>query len=153
MATTKIDYKNGKGFWINEAFMQLAINYIYQEIQKPQYIFTNKQDLIEDLLDDLNGHTKGYLVLMWHEYLQNQSDEQSMIQVLQGVKIILQNKGAFITLLELKSISTEDKDFKLFYSRKPFPTSELIKIINALTQILQGTWNSTNFDMKIEYQY
>lgn len=153
MATTKIDYKERKGFYINEAYIQLAFCYIYQEAKKSQYNFSNKQEILESLEDDINGYTYGYLVLMWHEDLVNQSDEQTMLQVLQKVKTTLQGKGSYISVAELQSIPTEDEDFKILYSRKPFPTAELIKIIDALIKMLQGTWDSTNYNMDINYQY
>ena len=147
MARTFIDYKEGKGFEINEVYIQLAFCYIYQEAKKSQYIFSNKQEVLESLQDDING----YLVLMWHDDLVNQSDEQTMLQVLQNVKTALQSKGAYISVAELQTIPTEDKDFKRFYGRYPFPTSELIKVIDALIQMLQGTWESTNYNMDINY--
>lgn len=153
MATTKIDYKERKGFYINEAYIQLAFCYIYQEAKKSQYNFSNKQEILESLQDDINGYTYGYLVLMWHDDLVNQSDEQTMLQVLQNVKTTLQGKGAYISVAELQSIPTKDEDFKILYSRKPFPTAELIKIIDALIKMLQGTWDSTNYNMDINYQY
>ena len=93
MARTFIDYKEGKGFEINEVYIQLAFCYIYQEAKKSQYIFSNKQEILESLQDDING----YLVLMWHDDLVNQSDEQTMLQVLQNVKTALQSKGAYIS--------------------------------------------------------
>ena len=147
MARTFIDYKEGKGFEINEVYIQLAFCYIYQEAKKSQYIFSNKQEILESLQDDING----YFVLMWHDDLVNQSDDHSMLQVLQNVKTALQSKGAYISVAELQTIPTEDKDFKRFYGRYPFPTSELIKVIDALIQMLQGTWESTNYNMDINY--
>lgn len=153
MATTKIDFKEGKGFWINEAYIQLAFYYIYQEVKKSQYLFSNKDDLIYDFETSINGFRQGYLVLMWDEDLMGQKDEQTMLQVLQNVKITLQSKGNNISVAELQSIPTEDDDFKILYSRKPFPTIEMIKIIDALIKMLLGTWDSTNFSMDINYQY
>lgn len=151
MARTFIDYKEGKGFEINEVYIQLAFCYIYQEAKKAYYNFSNKDDLMYDFETSINGLRHGYLVLNWDDDLVNQSDEQTMLQVLENVKITLQNKGSFISVAELQTIPTEDKDFKRFYGRYPFPISELIKIIDALIQMLQGTWESTNYNMDINY--
>ena len=153
MARTFIDYKDNKGFEINEAYIQLAFCYIYQEARKSQYIFSNKDDLMYDFETSINGLRQGYLVLNWDEDLANQSDEQRMLQVLQNVKITLQSKGSYISVAELQAIPTEDDDFKVLFSRKPFPATELIKIIDALIKMLQGTWDSTNYSMDINYQY
>lgn len=76
-----------------------------------------------------------------------------MVQVLRTVKTITQNKGVNISIAELQAIPTADKDFKLFYSRNPFPTAELIKVIDALIKMLQNTWDSTDYDMEINYRY
>lgn len=154
MATTKIRYKEEKGFWISEAFIQLAFCYIFQEAKKSQYNFSNKQDLLGDFEDKINGYRNGYLILGWdEEVITSKTEEQTMLQVLQKVKVTLQSKGSYISVAELQSIPTEDKDFKILYSRKPFPTAELIKIIDALIKMLQGTWDSTNYSMDINYQY
>jgi hypothetical protein len=154
MARTFIDYKEGKGFEINETYMQLAIHYIYTETKKSQHTFSNKQDLLGDFEDKINGYRNGYLILGWdNEVITSHTEEQTMLQVLQNVKSTLHSKGSYISLSELQSIPTEDKDFKLLYSRKPFPTDELIKIIDALIKMLQGNWDSTNYSMEINYQY
>ncbi|MGE8552402.1 MAG: hypothetical protein ACN6OB_00510 [Chryseobacterium jejuense] len=152
MANCKIVYKNDKGFWIAESFSQLFMHYIYKELQKPQYIFSNKQELLEDLEDNINGYCNGYIGLNW-EGLMSSAEEQTMIQVLQNVKISLQNKGASISVAELKSIPTEDIHFQYILDKKPFPTSELIRVINALIQMLQGTWTSTNYEMDLNWRY
>jgi len=152
MATELIDYKD-KGFQISDIFMQLAIYNINEELKKNQYIFTNKDALQEYHESIINGHMAGWLILDWDTIIVNKAEEQNMIQILQIVKTTILNKGSYISVGELQAIPTMDKDFKLFYSRKPFPTSELIKIVDALIEMLQGTWEFTNYDMNINYQY
>lgn len=151
MPETKIDYKDKKGFWIEESFMQLCMYYIYLELQNNQYVFANKTELLEDLNDKLNGLTKGYLVLEWDDILINITEEQTMCSVLNNVKLNLMTHGAYLTVSNLQAIPLEDKDLRKLYSKKPFPVSELIKIVNALIQMLEGTWTSTNYGMDINY--
>lgn len=152
MSQSKMFYSQNKGFWIHEIYMQLVMHYIHQELIKTQYNFSNKQDLVDDLEDNINGICSGYIGLNWEDVIvAGTTEEQTMISALQNVKTTLQNKGAFISVNELQAIPTEDWDFKVYY-RKPFPTSELIKIVDALIQMLQGTWTSTNYDMKINYK-
>ncbi|QIH35521.1 hypothetical protein [Sphingobacterium sp. DR205] len=153
MATTFIDYKDDKGFYIAETFMQLVTHYIYEEAKKEQYIFSNKEDILEDMEWDINGIHAGYLVLMWHEYFNGAPDEQVMLQVLGNVKKTLQNKGPQISVAELMSIKTEDHVLKYILDKKPFPTAELIRVIDALIQMLEGTWESTNYDMDLNWRY
>ncbi|KQR67666.1 hypothetical protein [Pedobacter sp. Leaf176] len=150
--TSLIKYKN-KGFWINENFMQLLFNYLYIEVQKKEYVFVDKQDLLEELNEGVKGWYKGYFSLSWEEILKNTSDEQNLIKLLQNMKIILQNKGLNISAAELQSINVEDDTFNYLFSRKPFPIIELNKIIDALIEMLNGTWNYTNYRMEINYQY
>lgn len=151
-ATTLIKYKN-KGFWINENFMQLLFNYLYEEVQKSEYVFLDKNDLLDDLKEGVKGWYKGYFALSWEEILKVPADEQNLIKLLQNVKVVLQNKKSNISVNELQSIDVEDDTFKYLFSRKPFPTSELIKIIDALIKMLQGTWEFTNYNMEINYHY
>lgn len=153
MATTKIVYKENKGFWINESFMQLAYCYIYEELKKSQYTVTNKNQLLDEIKFHIDGYSTGIMSLGWYGFVETDAEKQTMVTVLQNVKVTLQSKGSYISVAELQSIPTEDKDFKILYSRKPFPTAELIKIIDALIKMLQGTWDSTNYNMDINYQY
>lgn len=152
MSTTLIEYNNGKGFWIHEIYMQLAYCYIYEVLSNPQYILTNKEDMLYSIKFHIDAYSTGSMSLGWDNFITNHVDKQTTIQVLQNVKTTLKNKGAFISVEELQAIPTEDGDFKIYY-RDPFPTAELIKIIDALIQMLQGTWTSTNHNMEISYKY
>jgi len=150
MADVKLDYKQKKGFWIHETYAQLIFQFIYAELQKPQYVFSRKIEILEDCKDIVNGVTNGYMALMWHELLINQSDEETMIQVLKNIIKNLYAKGHSITMAELKSMPSEDEHWKAVMN-KDFPVNELIRIFNALIQILEGNWESTNYDMKINW--
>jgi hypothetical protein len=150
MAVTFIEYQNNKGFYIHEDYIQLVFMYIYPEMQKSQYNFTNKVDLLYDCKSIVNGIRSGYLGLTWHNYLTGSADEQLMIQLLQNVVSILQTKGEYISVSELQSLPTEDSHW-LRLMDKNFPVNELIKIFNALTEMLQGTWTSLNYDMTIDW--
>lgn len=153
MATTFIEYKDHKGFWIHESFMQLVFHYIYDEIKKTEYNFTNKNQLLEEIKFQIDGYSCGSVSLGWYGFVENNIEKQSMITALQNIKTYLQSLGAHISITQLQSIPTEDEDFKRLYSRKPFPVSELVKILNALIEMLKGNWNSTNYDMEIDYKY
>lgn len=133
--------------------MQLLFNYLYNEVQKDHYIFSEKDDLVDDFKEGSKGWCKGYFALSWEEILKSYSDEQNLINLLQNTKIILQNKESTISVAEIQSIDVDDDTFKYLFSRKPFPTSELLKIIDVLIEMLQGTWNSNNYNMEINYSY
>ena len=151
MSETKITFENNKGFWIHEIYMQLSYCYIYEVLSNPQYILTNKEDMLYSIKFHIDAYSTGSMSLGWNNFITNQMDKQTTIQALQNVKTTLQNKGAYISVEELQAIPTEDEDFKIYY-RDPFPTAEIIKIIEALIQMLQGTWTSTNYSMDIVYK-
>lgn len=153
MASAFIQYQNGIGFNIAEEFMQLMIYYVQEELEKPQYTFRNKNLFIMGHEGIINGISSGYLTLPWKKILVSIEEEHTMIQILQNVKITLQNKGAVISVSELQSIQTDDEDFKYLYSRNPFPVTELIKVIDVLIQMLKCTWASNNYYMDINYKY
>ena len=151
MAVTYIDYKDDKGFYIVEDAMELAFQYIYKELKKEEvYSFTNKEGLLQDAEYNVNGWCRGYLVLMWHEELEGLADEQEMIRLLENIVSQLQKKGEFISVEEIHSFPSEAEDWKSFWYT-PFPTKNLLNIFDALIKMLKGEWESTNYDMKIDF--
>jgi len=148
MSQTKIEYEGGKGFWINEVFVQLAFHFIYDEMLKPSYVFTNKPDLLYDCLAIINGHRSGVLVLNWDDDLEGAEDEQQMILLLTNVVATLRSKGAYIPAAELQAMPTEDAHW-LRVMDKDFPVAELVRICEALIQLLRRSWEGENDAMEI----
>lgn len=150
MPDCKITYKEDKGFWIEEVFMQLIYHYIYDELIKPEYNVPNKNQLLDEIKFHIDGYSTGVMSLGWYGFIESDVEIQTMIQVLENVKLSLNNKGQYISVSDLQSIPTEDDEFKFYYST-PFPIPELIKVLNALIQMLNNTWTSKTYDMKIAY--
>jgi hypothetical protein len=146
-----IDYKN-KGFQTSDSFIQLALYYINEELKDKKYIITSKNSLQKYNEDVLNGSMAGWFAFLWDDYIISSNDEQIMTQALQVTKSSIATRGEFISVNELQAIPTKDLHFKNFF-HKPFPTSELIKIIDALSQMLEGTWQYDNYNMEINYKY
>ncbi|NOT94322.1 hypothetical protein [Ferruginibacter sp.] len=151
MATTFIDYKEDKGFYIHELFMQLAFLYIYEELKKQEYNFIKKADLLYDCKSKIDGIHSSYFVLSWDDNLVGSDDEQQMIELLKNVINNLQAKGEFISVAEMQEMPTEDGHFKSVMDA-PFPVSELLRIFNALIEMLGGKWDSTNYGMDIKWR-
>ena len=149
MSRADIDYKD-KGFVTSDLFIQLALFYINEELKNDKYTFSEKNSLLKYNEEVINGVFAGWFTFFWDSYLLNLRDEQTMIQILENVKSAIRIKGDFISVEELQSIPTKDGDFKLLY-RRPFPTTELIRIFNALSELLKGTWQYENYEMEIEY--
>lgn len=150
MPVSKITYKQNKGFWVEEIFMQLVYHYIHEELIKPQYLVKDKHILLKSIRDRINGYFIGIMSLGWRNLIETNSEIQTMTQVLENVKTTLKSKGTYISIVELQNISTEDVEFKLYLSN-PFPTSDLIEILNALIQMLNGSWTSTDYEMQIDF--
>lgn len=151
MGIELIDYKD-RGFEISDFFMQLALYYINEELRKEPYIFTNKYSLEEYHKSVTKGHMVGWFAFLWDSYIVNPFEEQTMIDILQTVKTIIHSKGSYISITELQTIPTEDPDFKTFFEQ-PILTAELIKIFDALIQLLQGTWHYTKYDLDSDIKY
>lgn len=151
MATELMGYK-GKGFITSDIFMQLALYYIHEELKKDQYVFIQKETLTDYHLMVINGKMGGWFAFLWDEYISNSSEEQTMVHILQIVKDRIHHKGAYISLSELESIPRVDGDFKIFYN-KPFPTADLINILETLIEMLQGNWDHEAYDIHINYYY
>lgn len=153
MPTTFITFGNNKGFWIHEFYMQLAYYFIYEELIKLQYGLSNKDELLDRLKFHIDGYSSGIMSLDWYDVIKSTEDIQTVISLLENLKKVIHKKGKQITVSELKNITSIDYEFKRLYSRNPFPSDELIKILDALKQMLEGNWESNNYDMKIKYEY
>ncbi|MBP9689980.1 MAG: hypothetical protein KBE91_10245, partial [Bacteroidia bacterium] len=101
-----IDYRDNKGFYISNIFMQLLIHYINEELKKSQHIFTNKNRFLRENESVISGVCAGYFAITWDSIIVNSIEEQTMVQVLQNVKSTVQSKGAYITVEELQAIPT-----------------------------------------------
>jgi len=151
MARTYVKYKNRSGFWISEPYLQLAYNYIYAELVKPQYNLECKVDLLSFIKFQIDGFALDMMSLGWNSYFVNETEIQVMIGILQQVNIDLFAKGTYIATQELRLIQSKDEYFKNFYYYKHFPVTELIKIIDAIIQLLENTWETINYNMEIIY--
>ncbi|MGL6126889.1 hypothetical protein [Chryseobacterium artocarpi] len=150
MGSIGLMYKD-KGFWLAKCVAQFAMHYIRLELEKPQYLFTQKEDLLEDLSDNINGYCSGYVGLNWDNVIEP-AEEQIMAEVLRNVKHALENKGTEISADELMSISTEDHTLQYIFDQ-PFPVSEMVRVISILIQMVEGSWDSTNYEMDLKWRY
>lgn len=153
MGQTLVEYEKDKGFWIAETMMQLVLHYILQEMEKPEHLIPNKSDLLEDTKFHINGYSGGHMYFSLFDEINSPADEQVMIQILNNVKTTLQNKGSLISVEELMSIPTDDLTLKYILDKKPFPTAELIRVMDALIQILERTWPHKDYEMDLNWKY
>ncbi|MGN7866994.1 hypothetical protein [Chryseobacterium sp. 22458] len=153
MGKTLVEYEKDKGFWISESMMQLVLHYILEEAEKPECSLPDKEDLVMDLKFHINGYSRGYMSVGLFDSIESPADEQLMIQLLNDVKTGLQKKGNLISVEELMKIPTEDLAFKYILDKKPFPTAELIRVMNALIQMLERIWDHKDYQMELDWTY
>lgn len=153
MGKTLVEYEKDKGFWISESMMQLVLHYILEEAKKPEHLLPNKADLVMDLKFHINGYSRSYMSVGLFNDIESSADEQLMIQLLNTVKTTLQNKGNLISVEELMKIPTDDLALKYILDKKPFPTAELIRVIDALIQMLERTWVHKDYQMELNWTY
>ena len=152
MATTFIDYKDDKGFWIAEIYMELTFEYINQALSNTKDEIPFRDDLLFEHEFFSNGYSKGILTLLWNSFLQYDKDnEQIMIGLVEETKQLVASKGKHISTKELNSYE-EKKESNVVW-HKPLKTSEIIKILDALILMLKDQWDETSYDMKIDYSF
>jgi hypothetical protein len=153
MGKTLVEYEKNKGFWISESIMQLVLHYIIEEIEKSELPIPNQSDLLMDLKFHVNGYSRSYMSVGLFDHIDSLADEQIMIQLLNTVKKTLQDKGSLVSVEELMNIPTHDLALKYILDKKPFPTAELIRVIDALIQMLERTWNHQEYQMELNWNY
>jgi hypothetical protein len=147
---TLVIYKDDtKGFWITESQLQVVLHYILQELKLPKYSFSNKAHIIDDFEFIINGYMHSYLYLSLADLLDDTIKAQEFVRVLQQVKLNFRFKDEFISVAELLAIPTEDDSFREVFGYWPYSKFEVILIIDALNELITGTWNRgiENFDL------
>lgn len=135
-------------FWIAEHFMQIMFHYIYEELVKPEYVFTDKEEFLYVTRFHIDGYSTGIMWLGWEKFVETEDEIQAMIVLLEKVKLGLL-KEEYISVKELEAIPSEDTFFKSI-NNSPLATSELVRIFDALINLLNGTWAYNNHDLKID---
>ncbi len=139
MGLCRMSYK-GFSFWIPDIDMQLMFYYIYKEMIKTQYHFTQKTKLLRMTDFLVRGYAFGDLWLGWEKYFTTEEDSRTMVLLLENVRLNMQDKGNEISAEEIETIPIDDSHFKRCIDR-PFPVPELVRITVALIQMVNGTWD------------
>jgi hypothetical protein len=154
MAQTRIKYKNDKGFWIPEACMEIVSNYICEAFE--QRGLDNRPEWYMDLYDDFEVARKGVLigmlVILFESTIPDAVGEQEFVSVLNDAKEILSKAGKEISTEKLNEF--EDKKPDKYFSRKwskPMQVKDLVKVLDILTQMMNGVWEETDYEVKFEH--
>lgn len=153
MGQTYIDYKEGKGFWVAEIYMELTYEYILQALHSIEDDLNIREELIWDIEFNIKGFARGMLTLTWHSFLKNKEQIDEMVFVLNNTRNLLLDKREYISVEELNKYEVKKEDMASNWP-KPMKTSEVIKIVDGLILMLQDKWDKpNNYGMDIAYSF
>lgn len=149
--STFIDYEEDKGFWIDEAYMELVFYFIWKTFNRinPDVDFKEKMEWY--LESAASSGLYGMLVLGWQDILKTPKEEEEMIEILETTKKDLEVFGEFISIEELTEAASYEKnpEYRSKWS-KPLKTEEVIKVIEALITMLKKEWTE---DQNLDFDY
>jgi len=152
MGETKIDYKENKGFWIAEIYMELTYEYILQALNTSVLDIPFIEEFKEDLLFHTEGLAKGMFVLTWGSFIKTKDDKQLVISILEETRSLLESKGEIILAFELNEFEIKKEEVASKWPN-PIKTFEIIKIIDTLILMFKGEWTKTRYGMEIDYSF
>lgn len=142
---TRISNKDAKGFWIDIADVEVLSHFLIQIFDK--HNLKSKNEAFDDMYDDLILNRQGIRYSMTNIYLQfleNQDDIYTMIQVLEEAKILISELGEFITVDFINGLNQyRDKPEQWNWS-KPIYTSSFIKVLDIMILMLKNEWQETD---------
>jgi hypothetical protein len=139
MRDTRIEYK-GKGFWIEELFIEVLSYYIATEFEKKSIVDYSLalQDVYEYLKMNHSGSSVGMVNILLDDSLKSQTDERDLIAVLEATKVTLAAKGEKIEIDELNAIEGQKVDaFKSPWSTMIY-VSSLTGVLDIIIKMLKG---------------
>jgi hypothetical protein len=142
-----IQYKE-KGFWIPEAFIEVLSQYIceaYEQIGLDEFP-ENLKEIYNECDSNRSGASIGMVNILLDEYIVNESEKNLLFSVFEQTKILLQLKGTELSIADLNSFEDHKVD-DYFKSEWHFPikTQSLIATLNIMEQMLNETWESSNY--------
>ncbi|MDJ1481569.1 hypothetical protein QNI16_13805 [Cytophagaceae bacterium YF14B1] len=140
MATSYIAYKE-KGFWSNDTFVELSVDYIIKTFQAK----SSETQWIKDYIDQwlfhiAKGNFLGFIDLGFDKYLIDENRVTSFIDLIRETKSYLLTKGDWLSHQELNLFIVHDK----LQSRwsADLPTDTISKTLDKLELLLLGEWPS-----------
>lgn len=136
MATSYIKYKD-KGFWVNDTFTELAVEYLISTIREQDVIDLWLQDYIKDKLFYISkGYFSSFINLGFEDYLKSESDVAYFITVIEQTIATLKRKGDFLSKDELNNFIIDVKLQSKFTT--DFPSWTVIETLKRFKQLLLG---------------
>lgn len=148
----KIKYQ-GKGFWIYSNFIELLSQYICSRFET-NGLATYNQNLL-NIYDSCDGNRTGEKIgivgFSINDDIQNSTDKNTLITVLQQTKIDIAALGSELSISALNQFESNKSDdyFKVKWAF-PVKTQSLIGTIDIIIDLLNGNLQYDNY--LINYQ-
>jgi len=147
MSETWIELEKDKGFWIDEAFVEILSYYICKTCQSKGMakLAPCILKLYDDCYGNCSGVDSGMVGLLLDKYILTSQDETEAIQIFEDTKNTILKLGTRIStesLLKIEANKLADsfrRDWKI-----PIHTSSLIEVLTILQKMLRHEWESTN---------
>ncbi|MCM0667027.1 hypothetical protein [Flavobacterium tyrosinilyticum] len=146
MADTKINYR-GKGFWIEESFIELLSEYISKTFETIglNTFSTNLLQIYNDCDTNRSGESTGMVGILLDRYINNIEDKNNLISIFQQTKTSITDLGSEISINQLNQF--EDNKFDPYFASYwsiPVKTQSLLTTIDIMISLLNQTYQGTN---------
>ena len=146
MADTKINYK-GKGFWIEECFIELLSDYIAQTFETIglNTFSTRLLQIYDDCDSNRSGESSGMVGILLDKYIISVEDINILISVLQQTKTTIAAIGSEITINQLNQFEDNKSDsYFASYWSIPVKTQSLLSTLDLMISLLNQTYEKTS---------
>lgn len=139
---TIIKYKE-KGFWINQAFLEILSQFVCEAFENIglSTFSSNLKDIYEDCNSNRKGEKIGMVNILFDDSIVSSIDKASINRVLEQSKTLILLNGDEIDIHKLNLIESQKNDdyFKNTWSI-PIKTQSLISTVSIIQQMINGTW-------------
>jgi hypothetical protein len=144
-----IEYKE-KGFWIPEAFIEVLSEYICQTMESIglNTLSENLQEIYENCNANRKGVNLGIVNILFDDYVINEIDKNNLITIFEQTKTFMLSIGLELSIVELNAF--ENRKINNYFKNNwsfPIKTQSLVATIDIMEQLLNETWQSSNYSV------
>jgi hypothetical protein len=150
MSSSFITIDNEHGFWIDDAFMQIACWGLVEVIDKDSEFVLMKGNFRDHLFDNSQGIFVGFMHLDLETYLVDQVHIETFKKCIDKTKFFFLNKGDSLSTEELNSFQLNEQT-KAEWTL-PLKTKRIIKVLGFLEALVDGRLKYTGKD-HIKYDF
>jgi hypothetical protein len=139
---------NNKGFWIPEAFIEVLSEYICKTFEAIGFdtFSLNLKKLYDECNSNRDGENIEIVNISLDRYVSNEIDKTTLINAFDQAKALIRSKGVELSISTLNEFeSNKSDDYFKFEWHFPIKTQSLVATIDIIQQLLNGTWESSNY--------